>query len=102
MKWTLVASLKFFFNSSGYMTERSHPAIYCPRFQAYHFGCSFIGLKFRAYFCPGGRNVPQIQGRLMHEGHRHAPDSGQTFALWKRQMWFPTRGVYKLSVVQDA
>ena len=24
--------------------------------------------------------MPQIQGRLLHGGQRHAPDSGQTFA----------------------
>ena len=36
--------------------------------------------RFRADLCTGGRNVPQIQGRLMHREQKRAPDSGQTYA----------------------
>ena len=41
--------------------------------------------RFRAYLCTGGRNVPQIQDRLLHRGQKRASDSGQTFAQGQKR-----------------
>ncbi len=43
---------------------------------------SFFCLRFRAYFCPGCIDVPQIQGVFMPGVHRHVPDFGQTLPRW--------------------
>ena len=53
-----------------------------PRSRENHSKVVFLCLGFRADLCTGGRNMPQIQGRLMHRGQKHASDSGQTYARW--------------------
>ena len=42
-------------------------------------------LRFRAYLCPGCRNMPQIQGILMPGVHKRVPDLGHINELSK---WF--------------
>ena len=37
-------------------------------------------LRFRAYLCMGGGNVPQIQVISMHGVYKHASDPGHIYA----------------------
>ena len=73
-----LGSLQLFAPVSGQTYARG--AEICSRFGADFSGVGIVCPSFGADLCTGGRNVPQIQGRLMHGGQKHEPDSRDIYA----------------------